>query len=143
MSKSPDKFEADLWLLFSQSTEIEGQWIAHCLNFDIVTQGKSLKDAYEMACEAIEMTVRDDLEAGRDPRDRKTTPKEDWDLLDCLIKTGHRVMGLKQVPTDRKGLVVAIPVKIKAERVVEEEPKLLPAWMANQLMNQQGTSVDC
>jgi predicted RNase H-like HicB family nuclease len=58
-----------LWIHVTPS-EISGQWVSHCLNFDVVSQGDSPEHAYQMALEATELVVLDDLAHGLNPFDR-------------------------------------------------------------------------
>ena len=60
----------DVWTSFWPSKQIPGQWIAHCLDFDIVTQGDSLEHAAEMLAEATLMVAKDDLARDKNPFDR-------------------------------------------------------------------------
>jgi predicted RNase H-like HicB family nuclease len=73
--------KANLIVLVMPAEDLPGQWIAHCLNLDLVTQGNSIEHALEMAGEAIQMVVADDLRDGLDPLERPLAPRECWDLL--------------------------------------------------------------
>jgi len=68
------------WMKFWPAPDLPGQWIAHCLDFDVVTQGNSLAHAMTMAHEAITLTISDDLNEGRDPAERRA-PQEFWTEL--------------------------------------------------------------
>ena len=65
-------------------------WLAHCLDLDVITYGKSLDHAMEMAREAITMVVDDDLVVGRDPLSRRA-PKSCWVSLDRILRAGESV----------------------------------------------------
>jgi predicted RNase H-like HicB family nuclease len=65
------------WVKLAPAPDIAGEWVAHCLDFDVVTQGRSLPHAMVMAREAVMTVVLDDLEHGHDPIDRRA-PKEFW-----------------------------------------------------------------
>jgi hypothetical protein len=65
------------WVKLAPAPDIAGEWVAHCLDFDVVTQGRSLPHAMMMAREAVMTVVLDDLEHGHDPTDRRA-PKEFW-----------------------------------------------------------------
>ena len=45
--------------------DLEGQWLAHCLETDIISQGNSVADALEMMAEAIELTAAQNVKMGR------------------------------------------------------------------------------
>lgn len=59
--------------------DVAGQWTAHCLDWDLVTQGDSEEHAWEMLREAVEMVVANDQEHGRNPFDRKRAPQKYWE----------------------------------------------------------------
>ena len=66
-----------LWVLVTKSKQVPGQWVAHCLTWDIVTQGNSIEHALEMVGEAVRTCVVDDLTNGLDPRGRNCADEED------------------------------------------------------------------
>ncbi len=70
----------NFWLVVRPAPDLPGQWIAHCLEVDVVTQGTSLEHAFQMAAEAVCMVVVEDHEAGRDPYARRA-PAEYWTEL--------------------------------------------------------------
>ncbi len=70
----------DLHIHFFPAEDLPGIWVAHCLDIDVFSQGRSLGEAMAMIREALELTVADDLAHGRDPLGRRA-PKEDWDAL--------------------------------------------------------------
>jgi hypothetical protein len=70
----------NLHIVLRPADDLPGKWVAHCLDFDVVTYGDSFRDAFAMARESIEMVVTDDLASGRDPDDRRA-PRQFWDEL--------------------------------------------------------------
>lgn len=57
----------------------EHRWEAHVLELNVVTYGKSLGHAIDMAVEAAEMVIHDDLSAGEYPlRPLRRADPEDW-----------------------------------------------------------------
>ena len=81
----------DLWLMLEPSTELPGQWVSQCLNWGLVSQGNSPRQAFEMILECIALTVEDDLEGGWDTSARKPAPPEAWEQLRRVVLQGHRV----------------------------------------------------
>ena len=73
------------WVFVRPADDVAGQWVAHCLEFDVVTQGNSLAHALEMVVEAVSMVVADDLDAGRDPLARRAPPPC-WDEMWTFIR---------------------------------------------------------
>ena len=76
----PEVITYDLHVHFFPAEDVPGIWVAHCLDFDVVSQGTSLSDAMGMIREAVELTVIDDLGRGLDPHLRRA-PKEEWDAF--------------------------------------------------------------
>lgn len=67
------------WVYISRAPDIEGAWIAHCVDFDIMSQGDSPLHALEMVREALELAFADDLNQGLDPAERGAdVAAEDW-----------------------------------------------------------------
>ena len=79
----------DLWVMIEPAHDVPGQWVAHCLSLDVVTQGNSAKHAFQMVVEAVTMTLADDLCHDVDPLARRA-PEEFWTELDELRKKGLR-----------------------------------------------------
>ena len=55
-------------------------WIAHCLELDLVSQGKSPTDAVRMLMEALTLAAEDNLAAGRPPWEFRPAPADVWAL---------------------------------------------------------------
>lgn len=68
-------------VLLYPSKQIRGQWIAHCLEIDLVTQGNNQEHAMEMIAEAIEIVADDNVRNGGAPLLFRSAPKEDWERL--------------------------------------------------------------
>lgn len=73
------------WAFAHRSDERPDQWIAHVLEFDVVTQGNSLQHTMLMAAEAALIVVLEDLAAKRDPFERRA-PESEWDPLWTLLR---------------------------------------------------------
>lgn len=58
--------------------DLEGEWVAHCLELDMVSQGSSPPNALEMIAEAIEVTAQDNVQHGRPPLDFRAAPRDVW-----------------------------------------------------------------
>ncbi|MGH8750037.1 MAG: type II toxin-antitoxin system HicB family antitoxin, partial [Burkholderiales bacterium] len=68
------------WVILSPAQDVPGTWVAHALDFDVVTQGSSAEDALRMGFEAVAIVLSDDLRDGRDPY-RRRAPSECWAQL--------------------------------------------------------------
>src|SRR5919197_6015084 len=70
----------DLHIVIRPADDVPGQWVAHCLEFDVVTQGDNLAHAWSMIQEALEIVVVGEIRNGLDPA-RRAAPQEFWDEL--------------------------------------------------------------
>ncbi len=111
-------------LLCRPSKDVPGQWIAHCLDIDLVTQGKSASDAVKMAQEAVVMLVQHELEQGRDPLDRRA-PDEDWKVFQRVLEKGTPVASLAELPHTAV-LAGFLMVRIEHQRPAPARKKKVP-----------------
>ncbi len=74
------------WFIAHEAHDLPGQWVTHCLDLDLVSQGSSVGDALENICDAVSMV----LEEGHLDR-YKRAPERDWDLLRQTQEEGERV----------------------------------------------------
>lgn len=80
----------NVWVLAHPCQDVPGQWVAHCLEFDVVSQGNSLEHAMRMVGEACALVVVDDLTKGKDPLARRA-PEKCFDEMFEALQTGNRV----------------------------------------------------
>lgn len=66
----------DVTVIIEQETPT--RWAAHCLDFDIVSQGDGPLDAFLDVYEALTVWLEDDLVRGFDPTERRPAPSEYW-----------------------------------------------------------------
>lgn len=92
-------YDGEVWVQIERAEDLPGVWIAHCLDFDLVTQGSSIKHAVDMAYEAITMVVEEDLMAGRDLADRRAS-KEDRDFFYRLLLAAEKMPPGAPFPLD-------------------------------------------
>jgi predicted RNase H-like HicB family nuclease len=78
------------WLVISRAKDVPGEWVAHALEFDVVTQGSSAEQAREMAIEAVRMVLEEDLREGRDPFAHRA-PEDCWQPLLQIWTHGHPI----------------------------------------------------
>jgi len=64
--------------------ELPGQWVGHCLDLDVVSQGRSPSHALEMTVEACTMVLMEDRKRGLDPA-RRRAPIEFWQEFGVLV----------------------------------------------------------
>ena len=81
----------DLWFVVKRAEDLPDQWVAHCLDLDVVTQGNGAAHALRMLGEACVMTIMHALEAGKDPLAGQRAPDEYWNELYDMMERGERV----------------------------------------------------
>ncbi len=74
-------------VFLTRAPDVAGQWVGHCLEVDVVSQGRSMKEAFEATREAVELVLLDDLGAGREPT-RRSAPREEWEAAYAAVRTG-------------------------------------------------------
>ncbi|MFW5920387.1 MAG: type II toxin-antitoxin system HicB family antitoxin [Polyangiales bacterium] len=92
-------------------------WIAHCLDYDVVSQGDTPRHAFEMGREATSMVLVDTLNDGRDPASLPRAPKEDWDRFWATMHAGEKFNSWDNV-TLTESTCYAVYFELHAERVV-------------------------
>ena len=109
-----------LHVLICKAEDIDA-WVAHAVQYDVVTQGNSIGHAKRMAEEACAMVMIDDLNSGREPRDRKA-PQEVWDRLNDVLARATRV-AVNQLDSERRDkLTYVFMIEVSAARSLEAPP---------------------
>jgi predicted RNase H-like HicB family nuclease len=114
-------------VLLTPSKDIAGQWVAHTLKLDLVTQGGSIEEAIEMAIDAVQMVVVDDLSHGLDPLERPSAEHEAWETFMRVLQNGRALSTV----TDRSKLTavaamlsVAVPSHALPEHARPKPPRV-------------------
>lgn len=90
-----------LTALIYPSRQVSGQWVAHCLELDLVTQGNSEKHALEMMAEAVELVAEENVRNGLPPLVFRSAPVADWNLLRSAEPMNiTRILSLRWEPSD-------------------------------------------
>lgn len=85
----PETFYAAF--LIEPATDIPGQWVAHCLSLDVVTQGDTVGNALLMLQEAVIICVVHYKAMKRDPlTSRTSTPETDWKRYTRAVAKGEQ-----------------------------------------------------
>lgn len=71
------------WAQISPAEDVPGEWVAHCLNLDVASQGSTPEHASQMIREACAMVVEEDLRSGIDPLSHEA-PVDEWDAFHVL-----------------------------------------------------------
>jgi predicted RNase H-like HicB family nuclease len=74
-----------LHVLVYPAPDLDGQWIAHCLELDLVAQGDSDAEARENFADAFRVLVDYNVEHGIVPIQVKVAPQEIWDAAGLAI----------------------------------------------------------
>ena len=86
------KLKHQLHAVVFPAEDLPGQWIAHCLELDIVTQGNSEQHALEMLDDALRLVAYENLRAGQPPFEFCSAPPEDWQRFrEAEPLTTHRL----------------------------------------------------
>jgi regulator of nucleoside diphosphate kinase len=77
-------FEENLWVIVQPASDVPGQWLARCLNLDIVSSGASLDGVLGALAQAV--TICMGIEA---PSARRKARREEWALLERIVRDGR------------------------------------------------------
>ncbi|MGK4001529.1 hypothetical protein WMF31_02815 [Sorangium sp. So ce1036] len=108
--------------------DVPGQWLAHCLDIDVMTQGNSLLHAVRMLFEAVVMVAMADREVGQDLRDRKPAPEEDWAAFWSVLTDGERVEMRQMLDKPDTNVLFLAGNLLLEFRDKHTEPKVPAAW---------------
>jgi hypothetical protein len=75
------------WVLVHPAEDLPGAWVAHALDFDVISQGESAEHAMMMVVEAVGMVLEEDFADGCDPYARRA-PAPFWERLQSIMKHG-------------------------------------------------------
>lgn len=119
------------------SKDVKGEWESHCLDLDVVSQGRDLAHALEMVEEAAQMVLTDDLAANRDPSER-CAPTKYWRELWAMLPKSQQVAEIPKNQDDIDALITKtiflVPKRVDSEQVDESELSRLPVvWMHSHL----------
>jgi predicted RNase H-like HicB family nuclease len=101
------------WVLAEPAQDIPGTWVAHFLDFDVISYGDSPKDAFDSVAEAVAMAVTDDLNEARDPSARPRAPENYWDRLLHVLKHGEEV----KISEVKRPSILACQITLAFERI--------------------------
>jgi regulator of nucleoside diphosphate kinase len=76
-------FDENLWVIIKPSNDTPGQWVARCLNLDIVSFSASPEGALRAAAEAVTDCVR-----GLAPLPRRRPVGDEWSLVQLIAREG-------------------------------------------------------
>jgi predicted RNase H-like HicB family nuclease len=74
--------------------DVQGKWVAHCLDFNTLAQADDPETAMRLVMEAAVEIVEDDLRDGVDPKERRAT-EDDWSILEEVATRGQTFASLQ------------------------------------------------
>ena len=126
----------NVWLVAKPAPDVPGEWYVHCLDFDVMSQGRSPLHALEMGVEAVTMCLEGDLADGEDPfAVRPRAAQAAYDELYRVLREGARPAGaIAQLDAHRDELavvVVAVRIDVATEargsNLADSAPFALPS----------------
>ena len=72
------------WVIVEPAPDVKGKWVAHCLDFDTLSQADDAETAAKILIEATMDTILEDLMEGANPETRRA-PDEDWAIIEQLV----------------------------------------------------------
>ncbi len=103
-----------IWVVLQPCKDIPGEWLAHCLNYDLYSQGHSLRHAVAMLIEALGLVLVEELKEGRMLEERRA-PAQYWDEMFEVLRQGRSSNG---IPTNGPAGSVAV-AHVQVELTVE------------------------
>jgi hypothetical protein len=141
--------ETTMTVLVTPSEDVPGQWVAHCLNIDVVTQGDSVQHAFMMVKEAVLQVVLDDIAHGLDPLERPRASEDLWELVTTTLREGCPVPAIedqRRITAAIGALHVRVPRDALPERArpaVPEVDMLPPAWQIAAVQQMRDSRPHC
>lgn len=132
----------NVWVLATPAEDVPGEWVAHCLSLDVISQGSSLDEALQAVREAILMIVQDDLANNLDPLERRSAPRECWEAFTEVMRLGQPVAAIPDRSKIRALVTQYQLVRPHHPEIdgAEELPELPPMWQIAALENLRGCS---
>jgi predicted RNase H-like HicB family nuclease len=81
----------DCRVLIQPAADLPGQWVAHCLQGDVMSQGSSPAEARDSLVEAFQIVFEHEVEHGRNPFERRSAPEECWAAWKHVMQNGRPV----------------------------------------------------
>lgn len=123
----------NVWVLAYRAEDVPGEWVAHCLDVDVVMQGPTLPAALSAAIDGVLLVVRSDIERGADPFARRA-PQADWEELLQVTAEGELfqrvdpIVKRLEAEPDRASKVAAQFVLFHGHDVGRADKAPSPVW---------------
>ncbi len=113
----PKSGSYNLWAVFKPAEGVPGEWTAHCLDIDLVSQGRSLRHAMDMLAEAVLICLLDDIQEGFDLLERPRAPQPCWEELEEILHCGEHVSGPDALPVADCRVATQLRLHVKVDRL--------------------------
>ena len=121
----------NLKVLVSRAADLPGQWLGHCLDLDLMSQGNSIDEAMESMVEIVSLAMVEDLKEGLDPfQVREGAPEACWQEWMQITATGRPLSALT---ADQVSSVRALAVQVQLELEIKQQPSLVPLTLRDHM----------
>ena len=116
-------------VLVRPASDVEGQWVAHCLNWDVVTQGDSPNHAVLMMADALELVIEADDRDDFDSELRPSAPAELWKTFSEIQLHGTRISpaDAEHLSTARSAMYAMIVSRVERTKTRDSADIPVPA----------------
>ncbi len=114
------KWHFNFWAVVKPSKAIPGEWIAHSLEFDVVSQGSSPQHALDMMAEATFMVLTHDLE-NKLKVSRRRAPEKFFEELNRIIEHGEPIAGQSLDEAGKGNVMFCVPVFMIIKQEIASE----------------------
>lgn len=114
------------WFIVEPAPDVAGNWVAHCLEFDTLSQAEDPATAIKLLLESTTQIVLDDLCADADPLERRAPADDDgWALLRFVseqpsrrVSTFEELSDIANRKANDRDVVIAAQFFLRYERSV-------------------------
>lgn len=108
-------------------------WVAHCLEYHLVTSAKTLDGAKAAVVEATQMALADDRADGIDSRSRARAPHARWSVWQRIRAEGHPLSSFGS-ETSRRQLLLAAQMRLHISTPGALKSEFAPEWLTQALL---------
>lgn len=111
--------------------EAINEWVAHCLDLDIMAQGAQLEDAERAVVDAMRVVLGEAHAMSGDPMSGQArAPSEFWEQRNAIIRDGVPVPGpISATPRLANRVIATYHVKWEAHARAKSDTELFPLPM--------------
>ena len=83
-----------LHVVIYPAPDLPGQWLSHCLELDLISQGNTPVHTLDMMAEAIQLCADENVREGRPPLAFRSAPSEIWEMAGTAEEVTTRILHL-------------------------------------------------